>query len=526
MATRAEPVTFGPFAGGINNYSDASSIENNEATAIENFDLLFDGSLRSRPPMINTAGFTDRVGFSILGVYVSLAGKVYILFSSVDVVSHSDPRTSYYNVTDNVFGHVTSTIAATSIVKYQNKVWLVAPPGSVNPGGWWDGTTFTAVATMPKGDTATIYKERMFVGTGALDTSNPSRVYFSSAADPSAWNGADFFDVSNGDEQPLVKLYTHDNSIMIFKTQSTFAFGYESSPTKGQVQLVNNRVGVENKDCVAELDNNVYVIFDNMVYGIANWNWVNISEKMIFSPVSTAPSVTFDYSLSTLGNRIVARFLDTYYVFNTTVKAWTTWKSKLYPHKFYKLPVSDGVNKTATYYASVFNDRNVAGAAFTSAPLVKFKDEYTLTATETFDCLIRTKSYNMNNSFTYKRLMWWGLNVISRSNLLAKATPSVYGTVVRWNDPRISGLTWNQWAATGATWKNPISVDYNVADSASVNNRTQSKTFVRFIASLRFREIQFEIRSTVDGTTNTGPLQIQSILALVINRQLVPAKVS
>ena len=524
MATKAAPVRLGPFAGGLNTYSDPSSIGDDEAVELTNVDIVLDGGLQSRTPIVRTRSFTDggafRKNFKILGTYISPAGKEYVIFTCINAVGGGN-YTSYYNVTDDIFGDVTNTFIASAMVKYQNKLWLVSPTGGAGPGGSWDGTTFTAVAAMPRGSTATVYKERMFIGTGILDT-NPSRVYFSNPANFTTWTVTDFFDVHNGDEQPIVKLYTHNNSVLIFKSKSTFAFGYETAPTKGQVQLINSGVGIENVDCLEELDSNLYVLFENNVYAINNWNWTKINVKVPLRYSNTvADSTTFDYSVSVIENKIVVRFFAKYYVYNTDIQAWSTWETAVSPHKFYKLGTLDPLTNAFTYYAGTYsNDAEHVDK------LCKMQTQFTLANSETFTIRVRTKYYSMDMPFTFKRLMWWGINAIGKSNVNVKATPVVYGTAVRWNDPRITSLSWAQINAAGGTWRTPIATDYSVLDSVDARNIADIKTFIRFVRSLRFREIQFEVSTTVDGTTNTGPFKLQDITAFVANKQLVPAKIN
>jgi hypothetical protein len=49
------PIQVGPFIGGLNTFSDATAIADNELTVCENFELDLDGSLKSRPPIENLA---------------------------------------------------------------------------------------------------------------------------------------------------------------------------------------------------------------------------------------------------------------------------------------------------------------------------------------------------------------------------------------------------------------------------------------------------------------------------------------
>ena len=78
------PIQVGPFIGGLNTFSDATAIADNELTVCENFELDLDGSLKSRPPIQNLAinfplGATGNVDF--LGNFFTNTGVSYLIAS-------------------------------------------------------------------------------------------------------------------------------------------------------------------------------------------------------------------------------------------------------------------------------------------------------------------------------------------------------------------------------------------------------------------------------------------------------------
>lgn len=514
MATKAQPVRIGPFSGGINTYSDPTAIADEDAVDLINFDVDLDGSLISRPPFVSSATSGGREGIRILGIYIATDGTSYVIFSTT---THG---TCYYNIVTDTFGTVTSSMAATAMVQYMNKAWLISAPGAANPGGSWDGTTFTAVAAIPRGTTATVYKERIFVGTGALDVTNPSRLFFSGPANPTSWTGTDFLDVNNGDGQDIVKVYGFSGSVVVFKTNSTYVYAYESSPTKGQTQSISATIGLDGPDCMAESENTLYVLSNSEAYSISNWNWEQLNVKAPFEHVNAHTGFTHsNYSVSAVGNRIVFRYFDTYYVFGTKTRAWTRWLSTRTPDMFIKSPIKPLGSSVETFFAGNYlSDAAPSG----NNTLFTFQEAHAPTRTETFTCTLRTKVYSMNVPYSFKRLMWWGVDLLSKSAITVQVTPVTYGKPVRWSD--LTGLTWADLA--GRTWGAPLDISIDVTDAADIKNPTSVRMFVKFIKSLRFRQIQYTLSSEVDGSTATGPLRIYSITAFIVNKETVSKKIS
>ena len=517
MAGKAQPVRIGPFTGGLNTYSDSSSVADEDATELINFDVDLDGSLASRPPITPTEITLGRYSCRILGLYTTDTNS-YVIYSMHD--GGTGEYTSYYDIGAGTHATLTATFKAAAMVQYQNKAWLIAEPGSANPGGNWDGATFTAVPAMAKGTSATVYKERIFVGTGSKDSANPSRVFFSAPANPTSWTGTDFFDVNNGDGQPIVAVYSYAGSIAIFKSRSTFVFAYESSPTKGQVQSISVSVGLENPDCIAEVENTLYVMFDSKLFSISNWNWEQLNVKVPFAYRNVNAGNTWsNFSVSAINNRVIARYYDNLYVFGTKTRAWALWQTATTPHKFFKSTVVDTTSGIQTFFAGNYLTLSAGG---TAARLFKFKDAYTALDTEPFSCSVASKVYSMDVPYTYKRLTWWGVDLYSKSNITALVTPVVYGRAAKLSD--LAGRTIASLA--GKTLANLLDTSLDVTDSADINSANNTRTFIKYIKSLRFRQIQFKLTSAVDGSTGTGPLHIYSGSAFIINKETVNKKIN
>jgi hypothetical protein len=522
MATRAQPVQIGPWVGGMNTQSDPTAVADEEAVDITNFDIDIDGSLKSRPAIIPAASTGTRFGNRVLGIYSTLAGVHYLIFSSTDAAG-LNPSTNFYNINTGAYGTIVSTFGAMAMVQLQNKAWLVSSPTASVTGGSFDGTTYTNSPTMAKGATACVYKNRIFIGTGELDTVNPGVLYWSSISDPNIWNAfndSGNTNVNSGDGQSIRKIYSYQGSIIIFKARSTYIFAYESDPFKGQQQPISLSIGIDGLDCLAEHQSILYVLSSGDAYAISNWNWeqVNVRVPFVLSDAYLTANWTRHCCVSSVGNRIIFRYYDSHYVFNTTTRTWTLWRSSLTPDQFFKSPIVDTTTGIDQYVAGNYLKWTQAGS---SSRLFLMKDAITTSEVESYTSSLRTKVYSYI-PFSFKRLMWWGIDLLSKSKVDVTVIPVTYGLPVRWN--QLPPRTWAQMSP--GTWGAPLSISISVNDSVTLNNPTGVRMFVKYLKSLRFRQIQFVVTSTLDGTTLTGPLQIYSITGFIVNKQLVPAKIN
>lgn len=498
------PVAIGPFTGGLNNYSDPSAVGDNECTQISNFDIDIDGTLVSRPPIFVDGNLVSAPGGAsdVLGMFVDNASNtVYIVFNTTT-------QTRAYNVSTKTHEAIVTNISSAAVM-YDNKLWLVSA-GS-HSGGWWSPTsTFTEVPTMPKGISTVVYKERMFIANAN------GRMYFSNAGNLEEWGASDFLDIRAGDGQTLVKLMEFSGQIVAFKSESTYIFQYDSAPTRGVVQAVSTSVGADDKRAVVEQDGIIYVLHNQTVYSINNWRWEQINIKVVFNDVwgSYPQGAIRNYSLSVLGYRLVVRFGTKYYIYGLKTRVWTEWASETTPDFWIKHPEknNDGLD---VYYAGTYFGQH----------MYKFVEKYD-TESEDFTCSVTSKVYDYSVPYSYKRLFWWGVDVVASSDIRAKVTPYVYVSSLTWNEIKALGLTWDMAKQQGRTWGRPAEKSLDVTDSASITERSGARVMIRYIKSLRFRKVSFYIESDVDGTSNTGPLRVFSLVSNISNRQLVPRKIN
>ena len=515
----ATPVKIGPFAGGLNTYSGPTSVGDNEAVVLTNFETDLDGSLLSRPPITvkeNLGLLPAATGdVRLLGWFIDVNGDRYLMITIGDTTHARNEETGAWIT-------VTATFGATAFVQYANKAYLIAAPTEADPGGaWTPGGGFVADTDIPKGTTACVYKERLFVGGG---TTNPNRVYMSNAADFGVFQTTvNFFDVRAGDGQNVTMLYTFQDTVIIFKNDSTFVYSYDSQPSRGTVRLINGAVGITNRWCLREYENSLYLLYEDNLYQISNWNFTAVNLKVPFNytikfSVPLYGDTNFP-TISIIADRLIVHFYDAIYAFNLRAGTWSTWDigEPVNFNYFIEVPTRDQ-SEAERYYAGARRQTpNTANHA-----IFEWRPTYAPDRTEPFDVTLVTKTYDFNVPYSFKRLFWWGVDALLKSDTAFTVTPVAYSPGV--THAQLAAYTHAQ-LSTG-THLRPLDISIQVESSVPIDNGSNDRMFIRLIKSLRFRQIYFIITATVDGSSTTGPVRIYSLSAFVDNKQVVSKELS
>jgi len=376
----------GPFIGGLNTGSDPTAIADAELAECVNFELDIDGSLVSRPPLQELDGnsnFTERIVCLCEAIF---AGSRYLIGSNTNGVFH---------FINNTWTLITNTFRATAAVQYADKVYLVAHPSSVNPGGKWDPVGgFTAVAAIPKGGAATIHKERLFIVPGEDGVTNTSRLSFSDPGNFDVYPGSNFIDIGQGDGTKLLDLTVYQDNILLFKDQTSYVLAYDVRPTDAVVRKISQTIGVESQNCLLNYENQVYVFHNGWVYEIVNFDFHRLNTKIPFILDQTAPSPysTESICMGIMGDRLIVRYFAKTYVYGLRTRTWGEWKSDR-DRLHYFGPI-------VTIHA-VTGDEFYAGSAITAyKTLVRLYDIQTATTKEqSFDPPLSTiDTYTRNTS--------------------------------------------------------------------------------------------------------------------------------
>lgn len=316
-----QPLRLGPFIGGLNTASDPTAIADAELAECLNLELDIDGSLISRPPLKELDGhstWTERIVCLAEGIFNS---QHYLIGSNANGV---------YYFLNSTWTLITATFRACAAIQYANKMYLIAEPGSANPGGKWDPDAgFTAVAAMPKGQAAVKHKERLFVVPGVNSTTNASRVTFSNPGNFDSWDANDFIDISQGDGQKLIDITVFQDNLLLFKNQSTYVLAYDVRPSDAVVRNISLTIGVNQQYNMVNYENQVYIFSQGWVYEIINFDFHRLNTKVPFIRDDTAPSdfAEEDIFLCIIEDRLICRFHRNIYVYGLRTRTWTEWES-------------------------------------------------------------------------------------------------------------------------------------------------------------------------------------------------------
>jgi len=520
MPSAFEEVFIGPFVGGLNTLSDQTSIGDTELFRCDNFEIDLDGSLVSRPPVLAAnSGLSSTNGLDLLCYYVeSGTGTVYL------IASNRVDTTYYYN--GSAFSTITASFAATAAIQYRDKVYLVAPLSSSNPGGTWTPSGgFTADSNMPKGVAIVANKERLWICQGKSATSNGSRVYVTDIVSGApAWNG-NYISINSGDGQNVVDLCVYNSDLIIFKQRSTYRFAFGADVSTGFVSTLSTTIGANDTGCYVAYEQQIYMTFNQDVYEFTNYvfNRINMNTPL----VSTSPgaSYTKPFGISAWANRLFVSYYEKVYVYNLRNRTWSTWSSptrwvslaKVLPYPYEQTdrpraymsssqPLGTGQGKTLYQcYDSLSN-----GTPGNS------------TQTELFTCTFETKNYDFMTPSKYKRLGWWGGDVLTRSDLDVYAQPVQYARTVTWGE-----LAEHNWGDPEInTWGALLTTSYTIADHMSISDTSVGRKFIKFLQSLRFRQISFKVVAMTYGNRDTAPVRVYRLSAYVSEKQRVSKKMT
>lgn len=522
MATQI--LRLGPFDGGLNIGSDPVLIKDNELSACLNLELDIDGSLVSRPAIqITFQGGTNQ-RFFIFGSVVF--GGVLYLFGTQNGKTYisSNAGSTWTELNPGGLSRECRTMEV-----YANTVWLPATSASSNGGiSWTPGGGAVSVAAMPRSEKCTVHKNRLYCVPGENASSNTSRLTFSQSADFTTWPGTNFIDVQPGDGDTLNNLVVYQDSLLLFKGESTHVLAYDLDPADAILREINPVVGSTGSLGVVQYENTVYSMHRNKVYEVTNYNFslLNLKVPLVFDnslPTNTTARYENQH-LSTLGERLIVRYYNRTYSFQLRTRTWGEWRktdvtASTEWHVFGPLVRARDLSGSGldAYYTSYSFD--VAASGY---KLLKIIDGRSSGATEgtgihTFFCIATTKSYDIADPIRYKRLFWWGADILSGKQVTGSITPITLINSTTWD-----ALTTETWANLN-TWGSPSLATPSFIETIAADNIANTNKLVKFGKSLRFRKANFSVQLQTDGST-TQPTKIFQFTAIIAIKELVSAR--
>lgn len=521
-----EVLKLGPFNGGLNIGSDPVLIADNELITCLNLELDIDGSLVSRPAIQVTFQGAANQRLLIFGSVVFSSVLYLFATRNGDTFVSSNAGSSWTALTPGGLSRECKTMEV-----YNNTVWMPATPTSANGGiSWTVGGGAVAVAAMPRANKCIVHKNRLYTCPGETATSNESRLSFSQAADFTTWPGANIIDVQPGDGDTLNNIAVYQDNLLLFKGESIHVLAYDLDPVDAILREINPVVGSTGSFGVTQYENTVYSMHRNKVYAINNFNFEIINVKVPLTFDNSLPtSTTARYEpqhLSMLGERLVVRYYNRTYVYQVRTRTWCEWDktddtSTIEWHIFGPLVRARDLTGSGAdaYYTGYSFDVSSGGYKVIKIQDGRFSGAAEGTGSHKFYCIATTKDYDMADPVRFKRLMWWGVDVITGKDVMGSITPITLISSVTWD-----ALTTQAWADLG-TWGNPISASVANVEVVTGDNVANTNKLIKFGKSLRFRKANFSLRLETDGTP-TQPTKIFQYVAVVGVKQLVSARIS
>lgn len=518
---RAEALRLGPFVGGMNTASDPTAVADSELVDCTNMELDIDGSLVSRPPIVETTtpgGLTQRI--TVIGRGSFPEGNYLIASNSAGVYKFDG--TSWTNLKIGLQSEVA--------LQFFNFIWIVPKSGTGGVGGRWSPSTgFVADADMPEGEAAIFHKTRMFICPGKSASVNESRLRFTEpiASSTLNWLSTNLIDVSPGDGQNLIDIEVYNDNLLLFKNDSTYVLAYDIRPSDAIVRNINPTLGVTDKRCVVSFENSIFCFHEGNLYEIINYDFSQINTKLPLEFDGTAPSTRLDDAfICLLGARLIVRYFNRIYVFGLRTRTWTRWESQSdVLHNFGPLMAfpTDALQAVNTKYYAGSTIGSFTNFVYIQDGYDGSTIEHEISPTVNYDinCTVLTKNYDLADSHHFKRLMWWGADILTTRDVVGTATPVVISFQVTWND--LATTTWNALAAR--TWNQPLASPAGVVTNA-VNSTDGGRLFTKFLKSLRFRQINFRLDLVNDGSTVQGPARVFTLTAMIASKQTVTKQVN
>jgi len=529
------------FTGGLNNYWDQSSIQDNELASLVNFEVTTNGSLASRPPIwVQEDGSDNPVYTPVADEPMDIIGR-YIRADGVRfLVVVTNTKTWIFNVEAKTWTQI-ATFKATDSTQFQNKVVLAS--ATAGQGGYWEAGTFVNTDTMPALGGIELFQNRFF-GFGIYGTNTSNTLYWSDITTAgvegesnSIWNWQDaqgffYVDIGAGDGQWITAIDQGYNDIVIFRNKSTYRYSYGELPEEGQMQAMQQDIGAENRRCVAKFENAHFVFSGAILYKYQNWLYYPLNAERIKMEKTEEFDVRFERAVSFVGRKCIVWHGGKTYSYNLDTSTWAEWQTESHIGYFYEIPRQADDDKEALNFG-ISGDADVTGTGLTDYALWRTRDRIVENTpqSESMVCSLRTKIYDFATPVEWKRLFFWAVDVAGAGEVEAVVYPVAIPAQLpqaTWDqiskDAEIDTFfkTWDELSFEGApdidfgTWDTLIAPSSAVATILSLPSTASiTRAELKLNNSLRFRRIYFELYLSNDGTSSTAPAQVFSIIPMV-----------
>ena len=524
-----QEVTLGPFVKGLHNSAGTGEyIANDELFDLVNLEVDTDGSLANRPAISSLvpSGLSGR--FKIIGTFYPSGGSKYLVLS----YGSNFATVGLYNIATNSIA-VSRSIKSNVAVQYNNNIWIIpASDGTAATGGYYNSAAtpaWTAVTTMPQGDDAVIYKDRLCITAGLLaPNTSDSTLYRSCVLHPEAWfgdaipvgqstNDAGNVPIEPGNGQRLISLLVMNNDLVLFKEHSTFRYVISSDPSKAELSKISSTIGTPYIKCAVSFDNNnIYLIHDNSIYELYNYTFTKLSMNLAMQQVVDADIFSdSNYGLSLFRNRLFIRYYSKFYTYSLLTGRWSRWVST---KKFGSVFVVPSSTTLDTVYAHSISSSD-------PIELHYFQDDRVINVglNESFNCSIVTKTYDFDMSWSFKVIFWWGMTIASSGATTATVQVPNASYNYTWAGLNTAMGSWGAANASHILWSNnPPVISTSTVPS---EKGSYARKFLKFNKKLRFRQLFFTISTpALNNTVGDACVRIYDLSVFLHQKETVSAR--
>lgn len=352
---------------------------------------------------IETGYLTKDTGFSLSGA--TETDEIHSMFNyeRKDGTSYfirvKGTKVQLFNTTTLLWADTSKTVttgARMGYAVYNNTLYC---SNAVDTAFTWDGTTFTDVAAIPKGNILAIFEDRLYV---AGVTAEPLTVYYSGVGTPGTFSGTDLFQPLGVDI--ITGLENYYGFLLIFKKKSIWKVS-RVQDTLGtyynKQELQSGKYGACSRKSIVWVENDIWFFtgkevrafgFKDQQTGVLGINASVISEPiketLLTMSESALPSVSCHYNnrrfyLSVSLSTSTPTVNDTLFVCHTLYKnSWTKYTSrdKAKTSEMYSINGTVYSCKNVTPYAvlkwddSLLNDNSTAITGTVTFKKVEDKD--------------------------------------------------------------------------------------------------------------------------------------------------------
>lgn len=277
------------FNGGLNSSAGPLSLQDNEASNLQNIDFNLFGSIvkRNGYTALNTTAITSSP---------DIDGLFWYEFNSSGTLTRHAVMTAgakFYKMDDldGTWDDITGgiTITAGNHCDFENFLDEVYVTNNQDPPWKWTGTGNVSAMTVPAGLTdakwVVQFNNYLFLGNVAVSgTRHNSRIYWSNLKDTGTWTATDFIDVAKNDGQEITGMKVLGDRLVIYKNRSIYNLFFTGDadipfilPGGGKS---NSSVGCANGFTVQETNNgHIFMSYDGFYFYDGN-NSYKISDKI------------------------------------------------------------------------------------------------------------------------------------------------------------------------------------------------------------------------------------------------------